>query len=117
MIDAAAVYVCPISDGGGTKLKVLDAFAMEKCVVAHPMACEGIDVTSGRDVVFAVDPDEWVAKIDELLSDESARRRIGNEARTLVESKYSFAAIGARLADLFGEVAQPHDGRRPSSAR
>ena len=46
MVEAAALFVCPIRDGGGTKLKILDAFAMQKCVVAHPIACEGIDVTA-----------------------------------------------------------------------
>jgi glycosyltransferase involved in cell wall biosynthesis len=47
LMDAATLYVCPIRDGGGTKLKLLDAFAMQKCVIAHPIACEGIDVNTG----------------------------------------------------------------------
>src|SRR5436190_927631 len=53
LVDAAAIFVCPIRDGGGTKLKILDAFAMAKCVVAHPIACEGIDVADGVNVVLA----------------------------------------------------------------
>ena len=27
LLNAATIYVCPIRDGGGTKLKLLDAFA------------------------------------------------------------------------------------------
>ncbi len=60
MVEAAALFVCPIRDGGGTKLKILDAFAMQKCVLAHPIACEGIDVSADTNVVFAEEPEEWV---------------------------------------------------------
>ena len=74
MMDAAALIVCPIRDGGGTKLKILDAFAMQKCVLAHPIACEGIDVTADANVVFAVEPEEWLRRIDELLGDVNAAR-------------------------------------------
>ena len=59
-IGRAAAYVCPIMDGGGTKLKILDALAMGKAIVAHPIACEGIEVQDGRDVIFAREPDEFV---------------------------------------------------------
>ena len=52
-MEQALCYVCPIRDGGGTKLKILDALAMSKAIVAHPIACEGIDVTPGLDVLFA----------------------------------------------------------------
>ena len=38
-ISTAALYVCPIKDGGGTKLKILDALAMGRPIVAHPIAC------------------------------------------------------------------------------
>jgi glycosyltransferase involved in cell wall biosynthesis len=62
-------------------------------------------VTPDRNVVFAVEPQEWVDRITELLADPERRRRIGGEARALVEERYSFAAIGARLADLFDDVA------------
>ena len=48
----AGIYVCPISDGGGTKLKILDALAMGKPIVANPVACEGIDVINGKNVSF-----------------------------------------------------------------
>ena len=67
IVNSAALFICPIRDGGGTKLKVLDAFAMQKCVVAHPIACEGIEVTSGVNVVFAVEPAEWVSQIDRFV--------------------------------------------------
>lgn len=106
LVDAAAIFVCPIRDGGGTKLKVLDAFAMAKCVVAHPIACEGIDVTDGGDVVLAESGPEFAQRIASLLSDDERRIAIGAAARELVASRYAFDAIGRRLEQYFCELGE-----------
>lgn len=104
LIDSAAVYICPIRDGGGTKLKILDAFAMRKCVVAHPIACEGIDVTAGKDVVLASTPEEFVHEIESLLRDEGRRDELARAARRLVEIRYSYREIGARFNETLEEA-------------
>jgi glycosyltransferase involved in cell wall biosynthesis len=106
----ATVYVCPIRDGGGTKLKLLDAFAMGKCVVAHPIACEGIDAVPGVHVEHAAQPAEFVERIGALLGDPERRNALGRAARELAVRRYSFNRIGESLADAFtalGGPAQP----------
>jgi glycosyltransferase involved in cell wall biosynthesis len=108
VIDSAAVFVCPIRDGGGTKLKILDAFAMQKCVVAHPIACEGIDVTDGRDVVLASAPEEFVSHICRLFANEHERVAIGTAARRLVENHYSFRELGERLNSTIEDIVHRH---------
>src|SRR2546430_13094308 len=45
---AAAVYVCPIRDGGGTRLKVLDALAMAKPLVATGLAAGRVHLVEER---------------------------------------------------------------------
>jgi polysaccharide biosynthesis protein PslH len=112
LIDSAAVYVCPIRDGGGTKLKILDAFAMKKCVVAHPIACEGINVTAGRDVLLATTPEEFVAEISRLLAHDSERVAIGAAARQLAENQYSFRRIGEQFNAAMEEVAKRSGDRK-----
>ncbi len=109
-IDRAAVYVCPNSDGGGTKLKVLDAFAMGKATVAHPVACEGIAVTPGSNVLLASTPEEYVNQIVLLLGNPVQRRSMGVSARQLIIDRYSYQSIGAKLRELFRKTA--HEGIR-----
>jgi polysaccharide biosynthesis protein PslH len=107
LLNAATLYVCPIRDGGGTKLKLLDAFAMQKSVVAHPLACEGIDVIPGRHVEFAESAEAFVERIRTLLQQPGTREQMGRAARQLVLDRYGFAEIGRRLSDLFGSLARP----------
>jgi glycosyltransferase involved in cell wall biosynthesis len=97
LVDTTALFVCPIRDGGGTKLKILDAFAMGKCVVAHPIACEGIDIVDGVNVVMAESAGDFARQLAALLDDDGRRARIGAAARELVVSRYAFDDIGRRL--------------------
>jgi len=96
-IGSAALYVCPIMDGGGTKLKILDALAMGKPIVAHPIACEGIGVRDGHDVIFARAPSEFVQSIVNLLGDPQRRMWMSENARTLAQSTFAYTVIGRKL--------------------
>lgn len=104
-IESAAVYICPIYDGGGTKLKVLEALAMGKALVANPVACEGIDVINGESVVYAVTPTQYVDKIIELLDSPEKRQHLGKNGKRLAIDQYSYTSIGLHLSALIAEIA------------
>lgn len=103
-LDQASVYVCPIADGGGTKLKILDALAMGKAIVAHPVACEGIDVVNGKHVIFADTPAEYIESIKMLFNDNELRRFLGKNGRELIETTYDFVKIGEKLSLLYDNL-------------
>jgi glycosyltransferase involved in cell wall biosynthesis len=103
-IAAAQVYICPIFDGGGTKLKVLDALSMGVPIVAHPVACEGIDVTPERNVLLASTPDEFFKQIIRLFADRQLRQALAQSGRKLAEEKYDFDEIGRLLCNLYDRL-------------
>jgi glycosyltransferase involved in cell wall biosynthesis len=103
-IEEAGIYVCPIREGGGTRLKILDALAMRKPLVAHPLSCEGIDVKDGESVLFATHPAEFRDNILLLLGNKELRNKMGEAGRDLVCKKYSYASIGNKLSQLYLEV-------------
>ena len=104
-LDDATVYICPIDDGGGTKLKLLDAFAAGKAVIAHEVACEGLHVEDGNQVVLANDPDTYIEKILLLVENRNLRQKLQHNARAHAEKSFSFIAIGKRLADHFSSLS------------
>ncbi|MBK8187801.1 MAG: glycosyltransferase [Cellvibrio sp.] len=103
-LSEAHIYVCPIRDGGGTKLKVLDALAMEIPLVADPIACEGIDVVDGQSVLFASDPKDYVSAVKKLISDDKLSESLAREGRLLIERLYSFREIGKKLAIIYQDI-------------
>ncbi|MFT3929931.1 MAG: glycosyltransferase [Spongiibacteraceae bacterium] len=100
-IESAAVYLCPIRDGGGTKLKVLDAMALGAPMVAHPIACEGIAVADREDVLFAESTDDFIARVSELLESETLRKHLSTNARAVIEKNYGYEAIGKQLSSAY----------------
>lgn len=106
----ALAYVCPIRDGGGTKLKVLDALAHRLPIVAHPLACEGIEVIDGEEVLLAETADQFAAQIARL-ADPELNRTMGEKGGALIERKYNFHAIGIALSDLFRDLVAKRSAR------
>ncbi len=103
-IDQATIYVCPINDGGGTKLKILDALAMGKAIVANEIACEGIAVVEGENVIFAEKPEEFVKQIKVLFKNSEMRKSIGVKGRELIEKEYDYINIGKKLDKLYSAL-------------
>ncbi|PTB95597.1 glycosyltransferase, partial [Marinobacter sp. Z-F4-2] len=104
-LERATVYVCPIMDGGGTKLKILDALAMEKPIIAHKIASEGINVTDGLDILFADKADEFAELIVRLIESPDERFRLGKAARKLALEQYEYTAIGESLSNYYLRLA------------
>lgn len=105
LMESADIYVCPIVDGGGTKLKILDALAMGIPIVAHPIACEGIDVVEGRHVLFAKSAEDFTAKIILLSRNEALREELSVNGRKLIEEKYSYEVVGKKLLKTYSACA------------
>lgn len=104
LVHASCIYVCPIFDGGGTKLKMLDAMAMGAAIVAHPVACEGLGLTDGKEVFIASSVMEFVDGVEQLLSDRARRKQLGDAARSHVETHFGFCSIGEKLAKIYAET-------------
>ena len=99
--DAAELYICPLWDGGGTRLKILDAMAMAKAVVSTSIGCEGIEVAPERNILIANSPGEFIYQIRRVLHDPNLRMRLGREARKLVTEKYAWSMIAKNLCNTY----------------
>jgi len=89
----AKVAVAPFRYGGGTKLKVLEAMALGVPMVATPVGCQGIDVIPGKHLFKEDNEEAFAQRAVSLLRNESLRRQMATEARSLVEERYSWHAI------------------------
>ncbi len=101
----ADVFVAPFRLARGVQNKVLQAFACALPVVATPMACEGIAVHSGHDVLIAGDASEFLAHSQALISDAASRRTLGDSARKLVLDNYAWESCLRPLDDLLQRCA------------
>jgi glycosyltransferase involved in cell wall biosynthesis len=89
----AAVYVVPLRVGGGTRLKIFEALAMAKPVVATGVGAEGLPIVSGQHFLRADDPADFARAVVTLLRDPERRRALGEAGRRLVEERYSWTQV------------------------
>ncbi len=103
-LQKAEIYLCPMRDGGGTRLKILDAMSMGKAIVSTSKGCEGIEVTPNTNVLIADSPAKFVSEISRVFGSSAMRDEIGKSARKLVEEKYSWQNIGKTLKKIYYSI-------------
>lgn len=103
----ASVVVVPLRFGGGTRIKVLEAFAHGVPVVSTTVGCEGLDIEDGRHVLLADDPPSLAAGCLSLLEDEERRTAIRERAQDLWQRQYRWTVITPTVSEIV-EAAFAH---------
>ena len=96
----AAVCVVPLRIGGGTRLKILDALAMGRPVVSTSLACEGLDLAGGHELLIADGAEAFAAATVRLLRDPAQRAALGAAGRQAVEGRFTWPTVLAGLEPL-----------------
>jgi glycosyltransferase involved in cell wall biosynthesis len=99
----------PMSVGGGTRLKILEAMALGTPVVSTTKGAEGLDVTAGKDVLIADEPQTFATAVLRLLRDTGLHARLSENGRRLVREKYGWEVIGGQLNALLERVTVERD--------
>jgi polysaccharide biosynthesis protein PslH len=97
----ATALVCPIRDGGGTRLKILDSLAMGVPVIGTSFASSGLYLEHQKHLLSADTPDDFVRSVEQVLSDKALRERLSNAALEVVNRHYSWGVIGRSLIEAY----------------
>jgi len=111
--ERAHVAAVPLRAAGGTRIKILEAFAHGCPVVSTPTGARGLGVTDGEQLVVTTDDDGdlvFARAVVELASDDNRRARLAEAARAFVVAHHDARHVGARLAKLVQERAEARSG-------
>lgn len=98
---AASVFVVPLQSGGGTRLKILNAWAMAMPVVSTSVGCEGLSARHGENILIADSPEEFAGCVSRLLNDKALRATLGQRARETVLKTYDWQVIGRTMRERY----------------
>ena len=96
----ADAVLAPVRAGGGTRIKILEAFSFARPVVATSIAIEGIDARAEEHVVLGDSPAEFAQQCVRLMSDAELCARLGRNARALVDQSYSIPSLQRALEQI-----------------
>ncbi|HXG35552.1 MAG TPA: glycosyltransferase family 4 protein, partial [Dehalococcoidia bacterium] len=84
----ARVFLEPVSGGGGTKLKVLNALARGLPVVTTPDGADGIAAIDGEHLLIGRDGDELLDRLSRVTQDRELWERLSKNGRELIRERY-----------------------------
>jgi glycosyltransferase involved in cell wall biosynthesis len=98
---AASVSVVPLHIGGGTRLKILNSWAMRTPVVSTTKGCQGLPGRHGENLLIADTAEAFADAVRRLLSTPSLRAALASAGRKLVEAEYGWDRIVDRTEEAY----------------
>ncbi|HXA20592.1 MAG TPA: glycosyltransferase family 4 protein [Thermoanaerobaculia bacterium] len=96
-----SVVIAPLFAGGGMRIKVLEAMALAKPIVATALGAGGIDVQSDRDIIIADDVMAFAGGVTRLLHEPETAARIGTAARNSIIDRYDNDTLARGLLRFY----------------
>lgn len=105
-LGAAQVVIAPLWSGGGTRLKILEAFAAGRPVVSTTLGVEGIDALHGEHLLLADTPDAFSRAVVQLLTDPTLAASLAAAGRALVERQYGWDQVARQLIETHNRAIE-----------
>ena len=103
-LEEASVFIVPMRVGGGTRLKIFEAMAMERAVVSTTVGAEGLPVEHERHVLLADTADTFAAAVVRLCRSTQEASELGRRAAEFVRETYGWDSVTAQFVDLCSSV-------------
>lgn len=106
LVEEAAVVVAPIRYGGGTRVKLLEAFAYGVPAVSTSLGCYGLDVAPGRELLVADSAQDFARACVEILTQPDLAREVGAAGRRVYERRYAPNIVQDTVVAIAEEAMQ-----------
>jgi len=103
-MERAAAYVVPLRIGGGTRLKIFEAMAIEKAIVSTTVGAEGLPVQNEAELLLADTPEDFAAAVVRVLADQEFAQQLGRRSAQLVREQFGWNRVARRFAEICENV-------------
>jgi len=99
--------------GRGTRLKILDAWAMGKAVVSTLDRVRGLEAVDGENILIRDAPDAIADAVLQVLRDDTLRSHLERNGRCVATERYSWSIVGQGMRSAYDRLLNqpPHDRR------
>ena len=96
----ASAVLAPIRAGGGTRIKIIEAWSHRRPVVSTSLGAEGLDAGHEQQILLADDPELFCQACLRLMNDRGLAARLVESAHDLFRRRYSPEAMRAAVASF-----------------
>jgi glycosyltransferase involved in cell wall biosynthesis len=113
----SSLMVTPLRIGGGSRLKILEAFAAGLPVISTRIGAEGLNVENGVHLTVVEDIEGMAAEIVASLRDSTPGLAQAERGRRLVEGEYDWQMLADRLDEIWRGAVRSNPGIGPRRDR
>lgn len=95
--DNHSVFIVPLFEGSGIRIKILEAFNNEIAVVSTSLGCRTIGVKNNEQIMIADDINDFADKVITLLINTKEKEKIVINAKSFLQKQYS---LGVRQQEF-----------------
>lgn len=111
----ATVAIAPMQSGSGMQFKAIEAMASGVPVVATPYALGGLEAIDGEHLLIARNAEDFAGALVRVMKDAQLRYRLTQNARKLVEQKYSWERTVETLESVYRLATEKHESSHLSN--
>lgn len=99
-IRKAQVVIAPLQEGSGTRLKILEAWALKTPVVSSTKGAEGLLYEHSANIMIADDPVTFAESVTQLLQDHETGVVLADRAYQTLLANYEAESVREKLLSL-----------------
>lgn len=99
------IVMAPLFSGTGQRVKLLEAFSMGCPVVTTTVGAMGFSIRDGVEAILANTPREFSEALRALAASIEYRRRIGRQARRMIEERFGWDRLAEEFLGVVEETA------------
>lgn len=98
------IMLVPLLSGSGLRIKLIEGMAYGKAIVSTSIGAEGINYTSGKNIMIADTPDSFIKAVVSLLNDEKMRSKLESESQELAKNEFDNKKVVNGLLTFYTDL-------------
>lgn len=99
--NSASAVIVPLHVAGGTRIKILEAFAARRPVVSTAIGAEGLGLVSGKHFLLADNPDSFKEACLKILDDFELAQKLTSAGHGFVRDRYDGPVVREKIQKMF----------------
>ena len=100
-MNSKSIMIVPLFSGSGMRVKIVEGMALGKAIVTTPIGTEGIETTSGENILVASEAVSFINSVTSLIEDRQLFEKIGHNAVNFIHEKFDNLNIAGKLTEFY----------------
>jgi len=101
-----SLTIVPVLAGGGTRIKILEAFSRKCPAVSTSIGCYGHDIQNERELLIADNPEDFAESCLRILENPAEGARLAEDAWAKFQKQWTWEAQAGCIAEIVAKVCR-----------